>query len=103
MNETTQTDSELPQSGSRPLTNFKHEIYARERSLGVAPERAAQRAGYAPRCAITLRQEGDPLPSGSYCEWMPYQKAVAKGEIAPTLHAAGAPHISTKSTELDSH
>ena|SRR5215471_3591925 len=50
MNETTQTDSGLPQFGSLPLTNFKHEIYARERSLGVVPERAAQRAGYAPRC-----------------------------------------------------
>src|SRR5215831_11933350 len=50
MNETTQTDSGLPQPGSLPLTNFKHEIYARERSLGVVPERAAQRAGYAPRC-----------------------------------------------------
>ena len=24
---------------------------------------------------------------GGYCEWMPYQKSVAKGEIAPTLHA----------------
>ena len=27
----------------------------------------------------------------------------AKGEIKPTLHAAGAPHVSTKGTELDSH
>jgi hypothetical protein len=52
---------------------------------------------------VHLAQEGDLPYDGSYCEWMPYQKAVAKGEIAPTLHAAGSPHISTKGTELDNH
>jgi hypothetical protein len=51
-----------------------------------------------------LLQEGEtPMDGLSYCEWMPYQKAVAKGEIKPTLHATGAPHVSTKSTVLDSH
>ena len=30
--------------------------------------------------------ETTPRPFCSYAEWMPYQKAVAKGEIAPTLH-----------------
>jgi hypothetical protein len=44
-----------------------------------------------PRKSVTLVQDGDEKPSGAYAEWMPYQKAVAKGEIAPTLHAvAGA-------------
>lgn len=35
---------------------------------------------------VTLRQEGDVAPSGIFCEWMPYQKAVAAG-APPTLHA----------------
>ena len=36
--------------------------------------------------SITLEQD---VPTGAlpHCRWMPYQKAVAKGEIAPTLHA----------------
>lgn len=29
------------------------------------------------RTSIVLRQEGDPAPAGSYCEWMPYQKGQA--------------------------
>lgn len=42
---------------------------------------------------VVLLQDGDDPPApGGYCEWMPYQKAVAKGEIAPTpLHAAAPP------------
>jgi hypothetical protein len=33
---------------------------------------------------VFLLQDGDKPPlGGSYAEWMPYQKAVAKGEIAP--------------------
>jgi hypothetical protein len=51
----------------------------------------------------TLMQDGDMPPDGSYAEWMPYQTAVAKGQIKPTLHAAGASHVSTKGTDLDSH
>jgi hypothetical protein len=41
-----------------------------------------------PAAAVTLWQEGEPrvAPSIAYCEWMPYQKAVAHGEIAPNLH-----------------
>ncbi len=50
-----------------------------------------------------LQDDVKPVAGLSYAEWMPYQKAVAKGEIAPTLHAAGAPHVSTKGTDLDSH
>jgi hypothetical protein len=31
-----------------------------------------------PRAGVELIQEGDPVPkSGSYCEWMPYQKGQA--------------------------
>ena len=40
--------------------------------------------------SITLRQEGDPdqgFAGGDYCKWMEYQKAVAKGEIPPAVHA----------------
>lgn len=40
-----------------------------------------------PRPNVLLVQEGDTIPDSSYCEWMPYQKSVAKGEIPPTLHA----------------
>lgn len=37
---------------------------------------------------VRLVQENEvPPPADSYCEWMPYQKSIAKGEIKPTLHA----------------
>lgn len=36
---------------------------------------------------VPLIQDGDPCPRDFYCEWMPYQKAVASGEMAPVLHA----------------
>lgn len=41
------------------------------------------------RTSVALKQgdQHDLADAGAYCEWMPYQKAVAKGEIAPTLHA----------------
>lgn len=39
------------------------------------------------KTSITLVQEGQPVPAEPYCEWMPYQKAVASGAIAPVLHA----------------
>lgn len=38
-------------------------------------------------CSVKLIQEGEPKPEfGFYCEWMPYQKQVAAGAIAPNLH-----------------
>lgn len=38
--------------------------------------------------SLQLVQEEDAAPTDApYAEWMPYQKAVAKGEIAPVLHA----------------
>lgn len=40
------------------------------------------------RMYVTLRQEGEECQPGD-AEWMPYQKAVASGAIAPTLHASG--------------
>lgn len=40
-----------------------------------------------PKQHVQLRQDGDVVTGECYCEWMPYQKSVAKGEIAPTLHA----------------
>jgi hypothetical protein len=39
------------------------------------------------RTSVRLRQDGDELPNESYCEWMPYQKAVASGTLAPNHHA----------------
>jgi hypothetical protein len=39
------------------------------------------------RDAVRLCQEDEERPRAPFCEWMPYQKAVAKGEITPTLHA----------------
>jgi len=41
-----------------------------------------------PRTSVDLLQDEDAKPeSGRFCSWMPYQKAVAAGEIKPTLHA----------------
>lgn len=40
------------------------------------------------RTSVLLVQEGEPRPSAGFAEWMPYQKQVAAGAIAPTLHAA---------------
>ena len=38
--------------------------------------------------SLRLAQEGDIIGDGEvHAAWMPYQKAVAKGEIQPTLHA----------------
>lgn len=52
------------------------------------------------RTSVTLVQEGEtPPPGGYYCEWMPYQKAVARGEIPPALHANGKIDIGS----ADSH
>jgi hypothetical protein len=41
---------------------------------------------------VPIWQEGDPPMADevSYCEWMPYQKAVSAGKIEPTLHAVKA-------------
>lgn len=35
---------------------------------------------------VLLIQEGDVRPITNFCEWMPYQKQVASGQIEPTLH-----------------
>ena len=41
-----------------------------------------------PPTSVLLVQEGNPRPDGgNFCEWMPYQKAVASGSIPPVLHA----------------
>jgi len=43
-----------------------------------------------PRTSVYLLQEEpgpNVRPHSQYAEWMPYQQAVAKGEIPPTLHA----------------
>lgn len=37
--------------------------------------------------SVALAQEGEPEPRGPFCEWMPYQKQVASGQIPPKLHA----------------
>lgn len=39
------------------------------------------------RTSVYLIQDDAAKPAGFYCEWMPYQKAVAKGEIPPAVHA----------------
>jgi len=40
------------------------------------------------RIGITLVQPGDPLPGGSYCQWMPYQIA-SQAAAAPTKSDGG--------------
>jgi hypothetical protein len=37
--------------------------------------------------SVFLFQGDGERPGSSYAEWMPYQKQVAAGQIAPTLHA----------------
>lgn len=40
------------------------------------------------RTSVPLIQDEEPKPTqGYYCEWMPYQKQVASGQIKPSLHA----------------
>lgn len=36
--------------------------------------------------SVPLRQPEDETPLSHYCEWMPYQKAVASGQQEPTRH-----------------
>ena len=38
------------------------------------------------RTSVHLCQDSE-TPVNGQCEWMPYQKQVAAGEITPTLHA----------------
>ena len=42
------------------------------------------------RQSVQLLQDEEPHPAGPFCQWMPYQKGVAKGEILPVLHAQEA-------------
>lgn len=42
------------------------------------------------RTSVFLYQGDGDKPSCGYAEWMPYQKAVASGSIAPQLHAVAA-------------
>lgn len=45
-----------------------------------------------PRTSVTLLQDDDAKPEGGrFCSWMPYQKAVAAGQIPPVLHADPKP------------
>jgi hypothetical protein len=39
------------------------------------------------RTSVFLYQGEGERPEGMYAEWMPYQKAVASGDVSPTLHA----------------
>lgn len=50
-------DAAAPVPGSLPLKIVRHERYCRYRALGAAPEQAAQRAGYPPRCGTWHRLE----------------------------------------------
>lgn len=43
------------------------------------------------RTSVTLVQEGDPVPSGRYCEWMSYQKGQAAKTEALEAQLKGAP------------
>lgn len=47
---------------------------------------------------VRLLQDGDPVPEdGAYCEWMPYQKAVAA--VADEMKASMAATKSSEGTE----
>lgn len=45
---------------------------------------------YSATSVFLFQGDGD-RPGSQYAEWMPYQKAVAAGQIAPTLHATKEP------------
>jgi hypothetical protein len=52
------------------------------------------------KMSVPLIQDGETPPeNGFYCEWMPYQKAVASGSIPPVLHAA--PNVQESSDAVD--
>ena len=36
---------------------------------------------------MVIDENGNPRPQTNYCTWMQYQKAVASGQQAPTLHS----------------
>ena len=62
-------------------------VHERGINVAVFDEHAVQHRA----CGIPLIQDGDAPPvSGSWAEWMPYQKAVASGALPATLHAAVA-------------
>jgi hypothetical protein len=58
-----------------------------DKLINIAYFDADGRAGS--NTSVLLLQDGEEKPDYGrpYCEWMPYQKAVASGEISPTLHA----------------
>ena len=54
--------------------------------------------------SCTLRQEGDDVPGGSYCEWMPYQIGQAKtseAKPAPVIAGTGAAPIGLTPADIE--
>lgn len=43
------------------------------------------------RTSVQLRQPGDAVPVGDYCEWMPYQVGQAKAQQAEPLKQPSGP------------
>lgn len=51
--------------------------------------------------SCTLRQEGDTVPTGYYCDWMPYQKGWAAAVAVPGRHAEAELEKAIKSAGAD--
>ena len=80
------TDKEMQVHDPRQLCNA-HIVYVwNDRTVNLAVH--DQNGTPFARTSVRLLQDDDLKPEqGFFACWMPYQKAVAKGEIPPTLHA----------------
>lgn len=75
-------------NGQRPglqpcAAQVAHVIDDRHINIGWLSPNGAQNSSV----NVTLVQEGDVAPVDDYCTWMPYQQAVAKGQVTPAVHA----------------
>jgi hypothetical protein len=76
-------------SGNTPQTHQPHAaqiayVWSNECvNIGYLDQNGVQKSA----TSVLLYQEGEmPMPTSNFCCWMPYQTAVAKGEIPATLH-----------------
>lgn len=80
------SQDQLPKNGKEPLAAMITCVWSDTCvNLVVFDANGHPHGGYT---SVLLHQEGSPIPDGGYyATWMPYQKAVASGQIPPTLHA----------------
>lgn len=74
----------IAQGGDQALAALVAHVWS-DRCINIAGFDA--NGNHFARTSVLLVQDGAPRPSAQFAEWMPYQKQVAAGQIAPTLHA----------------